>query len=352
MPEFALAAPRRPLEDGTGDISDIRPRRRISSPAGVFALLVALLSGALVTFGPATPAAAGEPEVIHSLVNDARAANGLAPLKRNGSLDAVAAAWAQQMANDNRMYHNPNVGSQIPGGWSRCGENVAQGHDSGAAMQQAWMESSGHYKNIMGDFTDIGVAFIEAGGTTWGVQVFAKYSGGAGGGAAPPPAVKPEPKPEPEPEPEPEPTAEEQAAEDRAAEEKAAADKAAAEKAEAEKKKAAERKAAEKKKAAADKKAAAEKKAAAAKTAAKKKAAAEKKAAAAGSVPTATAAPGPAATERAATPLSTSVTAALAPAANPVVLIGMGLVLLVALVLISPTLRRVVLPRRRRPRHR
>ncbi len=179
MPKFALAAPSRHLNSGTGDISDIRPsRRRITSPAGVFALLVALLSGLMFTFGPATTAAEGETEVIQSIVKEARAANGLAPLKRNPNLDAVAAAWAQQMANMGSLQHNPNVGDQIPGGWSSWGENIAQGHPNGAAMQEGWMNSPGHYRNIMGNFSDIGVAFIQAGGTTWGVQVFATYSGG------------------------------------------------------------------------------------------------------------------------------------------------------------------------------
>ena len=349
MPKFAVAALSRHIDSGSGDIVEIRPgHRRLSSPAGVFALLVALLSGVFVTLVPATPAAAGEPEVIHSLVNEARAANGLAPLERNSSLDAVAAAWAQEMANRGSLVHNPNVGNQIPGGWTRWGENIAQGHQSGAAMQDGWMNSAGHYKNIMGDFSDIGVAFIQAGGTTWGVQVFAKYSGGTGDSAAPPAAAIPAPEPEPQPEAESGPTpdeqAEQQAAEEQAAAEQAAADKAAAEKAAAEE--------AAEKKAEAEKKAA-EKKAAAEKTAAEKRDDAEQAAAlASGSGPSSSAAPSPEATEQAEVPLSTSVTNALSPATNPVVLIGMGAFLLLALILLSPTLRRIVFPRRRQPRHR
>jgi hypothetical protein len=69
-------------------------------------------------------------------------------------------------------------------------------------------------------------------------------------------------------------------------------------------------------------------------------------------VPTATAVPRQTADTSNDVPLSTSVTRALAPATNPAVLVGMGLVLLAALVLLSPTLRKLVLPRRRQPRHR
>ena len=341
MPKFAVAARSRNNDSGSGDIMDVRPgHRRLSSPGGVFALLVALLSGLLVAFGPAAPAAAGPADDIYTLVNEARVAEGRAPLARNAGLDAVAAAWAQKMADMDSLEHNPDVGKQIPTGWKSWGENIAQGHRSGTAMHEGWMNSPGHYANIMGDFSDIGVAFIEAGGTTWGVQVFATYSGGADTVPAPPVA-------EAKPAPAPEPTAEKRVAAEQAAADKAAAEKAAKEKAAKEKAAAQE---AAKEKAAAEK---AAKKKAAAERAARKSA--EKEAAVAGtaeSVPTATAV---AARERAAeaeVPLSASVTRALSPAANPIVLAGMGAALLLALVLLSPTLRRTLFPRSRQPRHR
>ena len=329
MPKFAVAAPSRHIDSGSGDNIDVRPgSRRRSSPAGVFALLVALLSGAFVAFGPAAPAAAGPAESIYTLVNEARVEEGLPPLTRNANLDAVAAAWADQMANMGQLEHNPDVGDQIPSGWSSWGENIAQGHQTGVAMHNGWMNSPGHYANIMGDFSDIGIAFLEADGTTWGVQVFATYSGGAGRAVAPPAA-------EAESVAEPEPTAEEQAAAEKAAADKAAAEKAAAEKA-AKKKAAAEQAAAEK--------AAAEKKSA------------EKEAAVAtaGSAPSARAAEPEATATAEATevPLSSSVTRALSPATNPGVLAGMGAALLLALILLSPTLRRLLFPRRRHARHR
>jgi pyruvate/2-oxoglutarate dehydrogenase complex dihydrolipoamide acyltransferase (E2) component len=335
MPKFAVAASSRHIDSGSGDDMDVRPgSRRLSSPAGVFALLVSLLAGLLVAFGPAAPAAAGPAEDIYSLVNQARAAEGLPPLTRNPGLDAAAAGWAKQMANMGDLQHNPNVGDQIPSGWSSWGENIAQGHQSGAAMHEGWMNSPGHYRNIMGDFSDIGVAFLESGGTTWGVQVFATYSGGAGRPVAPPAAdAQTAPAPAPTPE-------------ERAATEQAAADKAAADKAAAEEKAAAEKAAAEK---------AAAEKAAKQKAAAEKKSAQKEAAVAAGSVPTATAvaAPEPAATEEATeVPLSASITRALSPATNPAVLLGMGAALLLALILLSPTLRRILLPRRRHARHR
>ncbi|MCU1421276.1 MAG: hypothetical protein JWN36_927, partial [Microbacteriaceae bacterium] len=158
-------------------------------------LVVVLAVAGAATFG-AAPARAAETDTIASLVNQARWANGKAGLLRNGALDTVAANWANQMAQANSLTHNPNTGSQIPAGWSRWGENIAQGYPNGAAVHAGWMASPGHHANIVGDYTDLGVAFISAGGTTWAVEVFAKYAGHAGP-AAPAAAAAPAPAPAP-----------------------------------------------------------------------------------------------------------------------------------------------------------
>ncbi len=150
--------------------------------------LAALLLAASALLIPTASAAAAPADDIYSLVNQARAANGQNTLARNGSLDQVAAAWAQQLAASGVLAHNPNYPAQIPAGWSRAGENVARGQVDANQMHNEWMASSGHRANILGDYTDVGVAFLVAGGTTWGVQVFANYPVAA---AAAPPAADP-----------------------------------------------------------------------------------------------------------------------------------------------------------------
>jgi hypothetical protein len=80
------------------------------------------------------------------------------------------------MAASGKMQHNPDYSSQIPGGWTAAAENVAQGQHTAAQMNADWMNSPGHRANILGDFTSIGIAFVTANGTTWGVQDFAKYA--------------------------------------------------------------------------------------------------------------------------------------------------------------------------------
>ena len=129
---------------------------------------------------PAAPAAAAEPDTIHSLLNDARWADGQAGLVRNSALDQVAANWAAKLAASGTLSHNPDYAAQIPSGWSNAGENVAQGQPDAGVMHAAWMASPGHRANILGSYTDVGIAFLASGGTTWGVQVFATYPGHVG----------------------------------------------------------------------------------------------------------------------------------------------------------------------------
>lgn len=150
-----------------------------------------------VIAGPIGPASAGEPETIHSLVNQSRAASALPGLRRNGAMDQVALNWANQMAAAGSMTHNPNFSGQIPAGWTSAGENVAYGQPAGAAVHTAWMNSPGHKANILGDYTDIGIAFISAAGTTWSVEVFAKYAVAAA--PAPAPVAAPVAAPAPAP---------------------------------------------------------------------------------------------------------------------------------------------------------
>lgn len=156
-----------------------------------FALLLAVF---LVPLAAAAPASAAEADTIHELVNEARWDDGQNGLIRNSEMDAVALAWAKQMAANDTMSHNPDYAAQIPSGWSAAGENVAQGYRTAQAMHDGWMSSPGHKANILGAFTDIGIAFYSSGGTTWGVQVFAAYSGHTGPEE---PAVVPSPKPSP-----------------------------------------------------------------------------------------------------------------------------------------------------------
>ena len=156
-----------------------------------------VLLSALTTLGSTSAAHATGENTILSLVNQARASQNLGPLKLNSSVSAVANAWANHMASDGAMSHNPSYSSQIPSGWTRAAENVAHGYSSPSAVHDGWMNSPGHRANILGDFTDIGISFISAGGTTWAVENFAKYGASVPAPNPPNPPSPPAPSAKP-----------------------------------------------------------------------------------------------------------------------------------------------------------
>ncbi|MEI7054816.1 CAP domain-containing protein [Nocardioides sp. CCNWLW239] len=155
-------------------------------------LLALLLAAAALLVG-AGPASAGEGGSIKRLANAARSEAGLDPLTRDSALDGLARRWAYKIAADGSLSHNPDLAEQVPQGWQGVGENVAMGYPTGAEMHRGWMNSEGHRANILGDYTHIGIAFVVVDGTSWGVQVFAKYPPGAR------PTEKPKATPAPAP---------------------------------------------------------------------------------------------------------------------------------------------------------
>jgi uncharacterized protein YkwD len=141
-------------------------RRTVVALALVFGL--SLGAGAQPVF-----AAGSDTATIVAQTNAARTAKGLPALKRNPAMDAVAQAWAVTMAATGYR-HNPEYTLQIPKGWYLAAENIAMGYSSSTVVR-AWLDSPGHYANIMGEHTDIGVGYFVADGTTYLVQNFAAY---------------------------------------------------------------------------------------------------------------------------------------------------------------------------------
>jgi hypothetical protein len=142
-------------------------------------LLAALVSVGLVTAGPAPAAHAVATELaVQQILTDTnaiRAELGLRPLIRNLAMDAVSQSWTQAQANNGQISHNPSYSSQIPGGWTRAAENVASGYTY-TNVVAAWRGSSGHYANMTGDYTDIGIGYVEKNGTRYFTQNFGKYT--------------------------------------------------------------------------------------------------------------------------------------------------------------------------------
>jgi hypothetical protein len=168
---------------------------RIPSPAtrraplrGLLVVVVAaLLAGVTVT-----PADAQDPATdFVARINAERANAGLPALAVAGDLADVARRHTERMAAENRLYHNPNLGSEVSN-WQRLTENVGRG-GSVANLHTAFMSSASHRANILdAQVTQVGVGVVVAGDTMWVTQVF-RLPQSAPAPAPAPPAPAPSP---------------------------------------------------------------------------------------------------------------------------------------------------------------
>jgi hypothetical protein len=127
-------------------------------------------------------------------INAARAANGRGGLAVDAELTAIARRWSQQMANAQRLSHNPNLSKEVTQDWEKLAENVGYGQDV-AQIHEAFMNSSAHRANILdGALTHVGVGVVvDGGGQMWVTEVFMRLRGG--GGSTPTTAAPPPPPP-------------------------------------------------------------------------------------------------------------------------------------------------------------
>lgn len=147
----------------------------------------------------AAPAAdAGLESQFVSRINSLRASKGLSQLQVSGELVGVARAWTDRMVGAGQISHNPNLGSQVGGGWTKLGENVGVGYDVNGLMN-AFIGSSAHYANLVDpSWTHVGVGVSHAAdGRIYTTHNFMAL----GGGAPPPPPPTPAPAPAPAPAP-------------------------------------------------------------------------------------------------------------------------------------------------------
>ena len=104
-------------------------------------------------------------------MNADRRANRLSTLPTQIDAQRKAQAWAEKLAREGTIYHS-NLTSGITVGWCSLGENVGYG-PSVAAIEDAYMASSGHRANILaGKWNGVGVGYATRGSTVYTVQFF------------------------------------------------------------------------------------------------------------------------------------------------------------------------------------
>jgi len=154
----------------------------------------AVAVGGLAVTAPAAHASTEESQFT-SLANSERSSRGLRSYSVASDLVAVARRHAQRMAAAGKIWHNPNLGSEVSG-WQAVGENVGMG-GSASSIHQAFMNSAAHRANILdGDFTQVGMGTArDSKGVLYVTQVFRKPMGSTAPAPAPAPRVTASPRP-------------------------------------------------------------------------------------------------------------------------------------------------------------
>lgn len=136
------------------------------------ALVMAL---AIIGLSASAGADSGSENDFLSRINASRAAEGLGPLKMDGGLQTFARKHTGDMIAKGDIYHSSSA--ELKGaagsGWTKLGENVGVG-GTVKSLHQAFMNSSGHRANILGDYTHVGIGTQQSGDRLWVTVVFMK----------------------------------------------------------------------------------------------------------------------------------------------------------------------------------
>lgn len=141
-------------------------------------MLATLWFGALATWAGSAGAqnspdpnrAAVIARVVH-LVNEERLSAGLAPVRPEPVLAETSQGWADRLASDGQLSHDPNL-DRVPTDWRKLGENVGYGPDPDA-VHAAFLASPSHAANVLDPEVErIGVGVTVAGDRIYIVERF------------------------------------------------------------------------------------------------------------------------------------------------------------------------------------
>ena len=145
-------------------------------------LVVALVIALLIPLFVSTPAEAVDGQRpgeirnrIEYLINRARVRHGLRRLRVNDKTQYWATDHAQRMAGKAAIFHDGNLGNEIPAGCEAWAENVGRTSASRAARSamNMFMDSSSHRSNILSSrMTHMGIGVAKRGQYTYIVQRF------------------------------------------------------------------------------------------------------------------------------------------------------------------------------------
>lgn len=109
-------------------------------------------------------------------INQSRRQHGKPAVNGDAELMAKAQAWAEHLANIGRLEHSgPNGGINTSGITNWCGvaENVGYGATTWET-HQAFMASSGHRANVLGNYDRVGTGVVRRGDRAWVVELYVR----------------------------------------------------------------------------------------------------------------------------------------------------------------------------------
>ena len=144
----------------------------------VVAVAAAALLMAMASSSSADDWASAEQRFVEK-INAERANAGLSALRVNIVLTDVARDWSAQMRSSGQLRHRPSLSAGITGSWSRLGENVSYSNRGDTEAQLVdrihgmFMASTGHRRNILGGYNQVGVGVrMGADGKMWVTVIF------------------------------------------------------------------------------------------------------------------------------------------------------------------------------------
>ncbi|MGA8039655.1 MAG: CAP domain-containing protein [Acidimicrobiia bacterium] len=138
-------------------------------------LLVTVATMALFVVGVTANADSGTEADFLAKINASRASAGLAPLQVDGGLRTHARNHTADMVAAGGIFHSSEseLKAAAGSGWDKIGENVGRGQ-SVASLHEAFMNSAGHKKNILGDYNYVGIGTDSSDGYLYVTVVFMK----------------------------------------------------------------------------------------------------------------------------------------------------------------------------------
>lgn len=142
--------------------------------------LAIALAATVATFGVGLSAGADSASEGSFLakINASRSAQGLGPLSVDGGLRSHARHHTQDMIAAGEIYHSSSgeLQSAAGSGWEKLGENVGRGGTVNS-LYSAFMASSSHRANILGDYNKVGIGTDTSEGILYVTMVFMKKGG-------------------------------------------------------------------------------------------------------------------------------------------------------------------------------